>query len=542
MMSRLFSPDEAGLIRRVRDHLNRSEFEAALSLVDGRLGEPFAGTAAKNAVLRMALGALLIDIGAEAGIEDAVRRGLSILELEQSHVDERLDRAQFEYNVGNAKKSLFDIAKAKPDFAFKPDSIAVLTEAKNHYWRALKVFEKTGRHLPPTLLVNLGNVLDNCGRVPEALIWYNRALTLHPDFSMAHLNRAISLLWLERLTGVVSVTQLKQVAEGFEIGQRDEGLPAHVRSYCVDQRAQVEQRLASFGYTRETAGTDHANTREEADSHSPFRRFCIENHLCLSEHALYCGCVGARRDDLTIPKRTSSIGGAFVGRMEMLLNRLKSEFSLARALYYQAAEDGCSWETEEFESTYTELAEGEVIGMRPEMIRTSFRICFGVLDKIAHGICDLFALAGPQEHVYFHSFWKKQQPRDHKQKERWDIVNALKNPALIALYSLATDLDACQGEWNDFKAWRNALEHELLVLSSDSSDSLGPLVGENGFDGRVVVEHDTFRDHTLRLLQFTASAIFSFIFCVRYEGTKASRINDAAGISVTLEQKPIGPD
>ena len=67
---------------------------------------------------------------------------------------------------------------------------------------------------------------------------------------------------------------------------------------------------------------------------SDFRKFCLDNYLTLSEHGLYCKCVGSARDNLTIPTLTGVVGD-FVVPMEMVLNRLKSEFSFSRRLYFE---------------------------------------------------------------------------------------------------------------------------------------------------------------------------------------------------------------
>ena len=42
-----------------------------------------------------------------------------------------------------------------------------------------------------------------------------------------------------------------------------------------------------------------------------------------------------------------------------------------------------------------------------ELNMKNFRLCFGILDKIAEGICYLFDLdVGENENIYFESFWQ----------------------------------------------------------------------------------------------------------------------------------------
>ncbi|EOX8442168.1 LA2681 family HEPN domain-containing protein, partial [Salmonella enterica subsp. houtenae] len=73
------------------------------------------------------------------------------------------------------------------------------------------------------------------------------------------------------------------------------------------------------------------------------------------------------------------------------LNRLKSEFSLARHLYFDYLHPH-NTDYIKYESHFLELYNDEVLGIEIEKIRTAFRLCFGILDKIAVAICELYNL------------------------------------------------------------------------------------------------------------------------------------------------------
>ena len=91
--------------------------------------------------------------------------------------------------------------------------------------------------------------------------------------------------------------------------------------------------------------------------------------------------------------------------MELILNRLKSEYSLARYLQYESAQEKTEkLKTVDKELTFTELYVNEAVGIQPEMLKNSFRICFGILDKIAFAVCDLFGLSESSESIYFERF------------------------------------------------------------------------------------------------------------------------------------------
>lgn len=298
-------------------------------------------------------------------------------------------------------------------------------------------------------------------------------------------------------------------------------------------------RLRDLNFDFSQVEHELEETSKEAEQHSEYRHFCIDNFLALSEHALYCNCVGARSDDLSIPPRGHPISGEFVPLMELYLNRIKSEFALARYLFYQSTTaSNTEVDTINSEVNFTELFEKEAIGLRGEMLRISFRLCFGILDKIAHGICDLFDLADKNENIYFERFWKPRGKNlTEKQSSRWTKINKLKNFPLFALYSQATDLNTSNGEWGIFKEWRNALEHEMVILTTKDTFSTKQYQFLEVDDTAVTIEYENFVQKTLHLLQLTCSAIFNYTFCVRIEGIKHLEKNGSRGKKITFYPK-----
>jgi len=476
---------------------------------------------------------LLVDVGASSEDEVMIREGLNLFEQYSVVFSEAVHPYSLEYNLGNAKMSLYNIAVAKRQEQFRPEVITLLTEAKNCYWRALKLAE--GKISLPELLTNLGNALDQCGRVVEALTWYDRALAADPAFGMAHFNRGLALRFLNRLSDTFSVRLIDETRDCFVRAEKSGYLPRDLMEQAQVWDKNLAQSLLQFGYTSEKIEEEESCHAEEFKYHDTYWRWCLENHLALSEHSLYCGCAGARRDDLSISKQAGPIGGESVQKLELLLNRIKSEFCLARALYYQGtvACGGEVWDIGLFEGTYTELYEGEVIGIRIEFLRTSFRLCFGVLDKIARGIANLFNLAPESEALYFESFWRPVSERNKGEERRWGLINQQENIALVALYSLATDLNRAGGEWSHFKEDRNRLEHGLLLVLNNDAANMGN-EGRADLSGIDSVSAAEFVERTFRMLQFTVSAVFSFTFCVRIEGLKSLKVT---GQPILLDKK-----
>ena len=248
---------------------------------------------------------------------------------------------------------------------------------------------------------------------------------------------------------------------------------------------------------------------KEYMSQSIFRKYCIDNFLSLNEHSLYCKCSQAGMDDLSIIEQSVSLYGDKIGKMELLLNRLKSEFSLSRKLYYEGISCVDNYE----DINYSELMDGEIIGEQVEKIRASFRLCFGIFDKIAHGIIYFFDLPKKKsEKIYFEGFWNSPNCQ-----ERWDKLKEMLNPHLVALYSISNDFNSKEGEFHFYKQWRNKLEHNNLVLvDAIDEPSLFKLFDDDAFASKVA--YSFFLEQGLHLLQICCASIYSYVYAIRTEG------------------------
>ena len=523
------SQKDTNLLKEITKLINQREYESAKKKILNRLDHSEWEKTKNNSFLLGELGGFLVDICEEGRDQAAGQEGLKILKELNDDWPKHFWAPMYEYNLGNAYESLFKCNQANGETDFKPENISLLKEAKGHYWRAYKLNISDGEYPPqPNLLVNLGNSLSRNGRIAEAFRFLDFALEVSPDFPKGHANRSEALLWLSQLSGTHSMNLIYQAMDGYHKAANSNEIPAWMAEIFKNKASYLKNILKKKGYTQEDFEKEMEETANEKDRHSDYRLFCLNNHLALSEHSLYCHCAGARRDDLMIPTPGASITGKFVPKMEHILNRVKSEFSLARLLFYQALEaQKNEWEVYQDEVVFTELHDNEAIGIKPEMLRTGFRLCYGILDKIAEGVCELYDLTGEKENVSFPNFWRS----------KWEEINAIDNISLTALYSQAHDLNDNYGEWNMFKDWRNSLEHEILVLTQDDlqihDDPFNIYQGKRGI---VKVGLQDFLSKTLHLLQFTRSAIFNFTFLVRNEGHKGNNPGDI-GLPITFKHK-----
>lgn len=507
------------IVHEINLKIDVRQFKEALALIYPLFVQEFDFEDQQSVLLGCTLAGFLIDIGGESLEEKPIREGIKFFENHYQILSIFISKSSIEYNIGNGKRNLFKVVnKEVENFHFSPENIELLCQAKDHYWRAHKLSDSCKSDLEIQILVNLANALNTSGRVIEAIQYFDLVLRKLPDFPQAIASRAEALFWLGRISGTYTIHMLWQIMNDYEIAASNPNIPAWKSEELKQSAEPFRKEIEKHGYSEEDVVQDLRETIKEAMSHSDYRIFCISENLTLSEHALYCPCIASSKDDLVIS--SVSVGGKFVPRMEHILNRLKSEYSLARTLYYQSKIETKA-DLEVFDiATFTELYEDEAIGIKTEMLRNSFRLCFGILDKIAFAICELFDLADHKEVIYFESFWRPRGKLNEKQKQRWEKINSINNPSLLALYSQATDLNSKLGEWRIFKSWRNALEHGIMALTLHEetfSDIYGVLSED---DAALKVEYTYFKEKTLHLLQLTRSAIFNFVFCVRQEGLK----------------------
>ncbi|MBP6155287.1 MAG: hypothetical protein KA457_10745 [Chitinophagales bacterium] len=219
------------------------------------------------------------------------------------------------------------------------------------------------------------------------------------------------------------------------------------------------------------------------------RQFVLKNNLALNEHSIYCKCKDAKIDNLKIGRLNGSehnMSDYDLLKLDGIVNRLLSEFSYARFLYFLHI-SGKTNTTEDVE--FSSLSsENDLLGYCNERLRTSYRLAYSSLDKIMNGIVELYKL-NKSKNTYFENFFSK---------NRSELKNK-NNIHLASLFSISSELNIEIGNLKHYKKLRNEIEHDYLPINAQSI-SLNELQG-----------------FTLSLLQLTRSAIFSFVFLIRTE-------------------------
>lgn len=509
-IDKLIPEADRNVLDRIESAYARGDCHQAAKLTGQRLDEGHIDISSpRGALLAVRLACLLIDASAATfSLNDAIR-GLYLLEECRAVLDSLITQANYEYNLANAKHTIFNIHRNTRSFRYRPETIDLLTQAKDHYWKAFKLMDSGERGPRAELLVNLGTVLSESGRVAEAIRCYDEVLEQDPGFPQANGCRAQDLVWLNSLSGSYSQMLLMQAHQGFSVSLEAGVLPSPYRESQQASLAQIETVLGEHGVSDVNGSLAKHAAAERDWLLQPHEAFWLRHGLYLNEHGIYCKCPVACRDDIAFKVAGRSTPEAV--RLGLVLNRIKAEFAYARAAHWRAIEaeahglDGLEW-PQDIRATL----EGEVTGPAAESLRIAFRVSYGILDKIASSVTDLFEMAPPRSPIYFESFWKR--PGKRGGESCWPELESMAQFPLIGLLSLATDLDRKTGEWATYKTWRNALEHRGLILFGDAVGDNQELCLEDRFS---LASLDDFTQQSLRLLQVVAGAIINYVLCIR---------------------------
>jgi tetratricopeptide (TPR) repeat protein len=453
------------------------------------------------------------------------KRGGEILQKNEAVFLKAMTPDSYYYNLGNGKEALYKVRKYGPGLPSPQRINPELIEAKNCLYRAYKLGGKPNDPLALKIQCNLAGNLGQAGRVIDTIRYYQQILVVDPLFPQALIGLAENLDYWS-LTASYPGTQAlsSTIFAHYQSGTALANLPLLYQGRVMETFRKYESVIKEWKLTPESLQEEFKDAQLEYEQQSSYIKFCLDNYLMLNEHSVYCKCNKSAGDDLSIGRVAAVFKSCKVPKLELLLNRLKAEFAFARKLYYESL-----GETETEETIYYDLGENEVIGANAEKLRASFKACFSIFDKIAHGICFFYDLREKaNEPIYFNSFFEN--------KTRWQKIKDRRNPHLTALYSIASDFNRKEGEFGFYKEWRNTLEHNLFVLTSDG-EYADPfkIFADTGFVQQV--SFDFFREQVLHLLQMCRSAIFSYAYCIRMETIQAEQ--DSKKPSITISPKKL---
>lgn len=445
--------------RREAERINRAQSRLMELCWDGDGGDaaPFALSFEGPDLVRLQMLAFAESIVGERREDvDMIRNGIAKLHAlaETPGTDHSL------YNIARSHFAIWTIEHNRLGFA------DALLEARKELFTARELYEQVAADSdqPESLRLraatDLGNSLDNHGRHIEALIAYDRALALDPQFGMALGNRGMTLL-----DRAIRMPDFSDPVICEAVAALDSAL-AHPES--ISQAGDPHAIQIFRKYRSRIKGTP-THDHDTVALAEPHLEWCRAHDLLLHPSPR---CITPKTkvlDALRFGGLTVGIDDASQARVLTLqdtLNALLQDYLAARYLAWQTLETGSELrhavapfnDHAAFTDTLTYARWGTATGLALMALAAATNL----LDKVA-GATHLYL--GSTRQVYFFQFWLRR--RRAGQPERLDEVIATElaagNRGLRALCDLSCELER-PGPVKAIRDQRHAATHRAIAV------------------------------------------------------------------------------
>jgi len=189
-------------------------------------------------------------------------------------------------------------------------------------------------------------------------------------------------------------------------------------------------------------------------------------------------------------------------------NQMKQEYAYARwCLYAGAASEDVHWSDREVMLTMN--CDSARYGIALEQVKTSFRVTYSLLDKVAYFISHYWHLGIPEKNVDFASIWI--QTKKPNVGKLWPQLESSQNLWLQALYQLSLDIHSkdhqaiAAPDARDIKLLRNHLEHKFAKVVDFKSGPGTPDILKDHLANEITP--DEMRSKALQMLKTSRSAL-----------------------------------
>lgn len=394
------------------------------------------------------------------------------------------------------------------------------------YRQAIALIE-AGTDMSPLYItqvyINLANLLLEMGRVVESVEELKRANTIVRGFPMARGNLAAMHDSLARRITDKSIKRFL-CEKGLEESRiaadssTPELVPFDIMKIYYEWELYFEREIF-------TAYKDDESWEESLDINEQYKIWCSKNYLSLN----YINIIYpyGNIDDIHIP----DMGLGYFrdsNNMEYYAweNTIKQEFNMARYFLYQVDTDkrviGINIHESQSHNVLINTLDYPSVGYRTELLKSSLRTAFGVLDKIGMMCCHFHKVNMNTRSINFQSWYRE---------IKLDI--ALGSP-FNALYWMSQDLDR-GGALKDIRHLRNYLEHRYIrVLESTDKSMSEEFADETKFE--YIVSYSDLKKKAFEMLRIVRSAIFYMIFGfnIEYMTTISNLKDNEVFIPLTL--------
>jgi hypothetical protein len=440
-----------------------------------------------NINIELLKAAIFVDGGAILKDFDVVAKGV---EIYRKAIDRFQDNSELKYNKANGLHSLALSTEYK-SFNWYNDTEGYRLEAR-HYFYVAANDNKATSDIRSQAFTNLGNLLWSSYRWAEAYDFYTLALTENS------------------CNGVASSGALKMLRYAIdqEMGDVDllveeiEHLASHVKNN-LDSIYFYTGGYGAKGIIEEIKDIACVEKNGDTVANDEYEKFVVSNNLTLSPTIHSHLHESKYWDNINISSVTSSLdSGSSVPELFAMINLLKSDYILARKIFFHASNDL-------FKETgnYNDTLDYARYGVNESALALAQRSALDILDKVAVATLSYLEIGGAKRTSFKEAWFKKTKNKGEREEFRPAILQEIKNgnTALLALTEVSKDLSNKGGYLAKKQASRNSSTHRFTVLHD-----LGAIpASETG-----CLEHfdyDDFLKESLRTLKLARSSVIYFV-------------------------------
>jgi tetratricopeptide (TPR) repeat protein len=387
------------------------------------------------------------------------------------------------------------------------------------------------------MLTNTGNTLSSVGRPIEALVYWDRAISLNPRFAMALGNRGHGLSYY---AGSIydsghAALLLASAHESFVTASSKDALYDSPQTFAHSEQfatlaAEIAERVP-VDRARQDLLRNFSLGRSAAER--SFRAWSLDNRLFLNPLNDLGAHSIAAHDVIHLPSMTTGLGEGGPGPPAVFgfYNQLKQEFVSARWLCFEGITEHRAHFSDRGTHLYDTLSI-PVYSLAVEKTKLSMRMAYSLLDKIAFFINDYFNVGLPEKAVSFRGVWheRKGNPRPlaavFKDRQNWP---------LRGLYWLSKDIyepafqEVAEPEAVGLAELRNHLEHKYCQVHEDLGIAYSRFVKFGGdAELGLHIGRDLIEAKTLHLLKRVRAALIYLSLAVHREERARNANRDAS--------------
>lgn len=406
------------------------------------------------------------------------------------------------------------------------------TEETKKLYRGILDQISSNNNLILPILTNYANLLNGrLGRVLESLNYYNKALYINSNFSMALANKGyVQSLFATVLSGEASGIFLHEAYFNIEKALKI-GLEEGPRRYFKSVQEQIKEIFPEVGDLGEDISCENGLNDKVGSFESFYKYFCNTNNLFLNPISNNHKCEAALYDPLTIKRMivNKGEGDNKFYKITNYFNQIKQEFVLARYLAAQSFYQDKSLKFIDEGVVLLDTLDYSVFNIYLEQARTSFRISYSILDKIAYIFNDYLNLGLNEKSIYFY----KLSPL--YSDNVFNKLYPIQNPYKSAILDLANDFR--NGYFQKLSDLRNSFEHRFKslhifaiprrVTESDTKN-----------DATEMLTPREFRNLLVELLIIVKAAIFYLVLMIDWEERLNERKCEGKLFSMFIREIP----